>query len=103
MGAAFLNQLGPVQLHESSHEDGGDAYGPGPPMFVAAAVADEERVFCTHAESVKGRVTLGLDLERPYSGHEVDVEVSVTFERLGRNLVGPAEFEVERASLHRDY
>ena len=56
-----------------------------------------------HVESVKGKVTLGLDLERPYAGHEVDVEASVTFERLGRNLVGPAEFKVERASLHRDY
>lgn len=54
-------------------------------------------------ESVKGKVTLGLDLERPYAGHVVDVEASVTFERLGRNLVGPAEFEVERASLSRDY
>lgn len=56
-----------------------------------------------HVESVKGKVTLGLDLERPYAGHEVDVEASVTLERLGRNLVGPAELEVERASLNRDY
>lgn len=54
-----------------------------------------------HVESVKGKVTLGLDLERPYAGHEVDMESTVTFERLGRNLVGPAEFEVERASLNR--
>lgn len=56
-----------------------------------------------HTERVKGQVTLGLDLERPYAGHIVDVEATVTFERLGRNLVGPADFEVERASLNRDY
>ena len=56
-----------------------------------------------HVEQVKGQVTLGLDLERPYAGHIVDVEASVAFERLGRNLMGSAEFEVERASLNRDY
>lgn len=56
-----------------------------------------------HLEPVRGHVSLGLDLERPFAGNKVDVEATVSFQRLGRNLVGPAEFEVERASLNRDY
>jgi hypothetical protein len=37
--------------------------------------------------TVNGQVTLGIDTERPYSGHVVKVEVAVTLQRCGRRCL----------------
>lgn len=49
--------------------------------------------------SIRGHVTMEQDIERPYSGHRVDVEVVVTAERPGQAILGPATVRVSSAKL----
>jgi hypothetical protein len=49
--------------------------------------------------SIKGQVTMEQDIERPYSGHRIDVEVVVTAERPGQAILGPAMVRVSSAKL----
>jgi hypothetical protein len=53
--------------------------------------------------AVSGQVTLGIDTERPYSGHQVMVKVGVTMQRLGRRCLGEPEIEVLAAALDQDW
>jgi hypothetical protein len=53
--------------------------------------------------TVLGQVNLGIDTERPYSGHQVQFEVSVTLARSGRRCFESAEIEVLSAALDQDW
>lgn len=46
-----------------------------------------------------GHVGLGIDTERPYSGHKVNVEAKLTLERLGRHCFAEAEIDIVKAAL----
>ncbi|WP_047244105.1 hypothetical protein [Chromobacterium subtsugae] len=46
-----------------------------------------------------GHVDLGIDTERPYAGHRVNVESTLTLERLGLRCFGEPEVEVTNAAL----
>ncbi len=46
-----------------------------------------------------GHVALGMDTERPYSGHMVNVEATLTLERLGRHCFAKTDFEILKAAL----
>lgn len=54
---------------------------------------------------VSGHVTLGLDLERPYSGHQVLFSMEATIQRSGRRCFerDGAEFTVVTAGLDYDW
>ena len=56
---------------------------------------------------VTGHVNMEIDIERPYSGHHVDIDVMVTAERLGLSIIGQPTIEVTKAKLdfgwHPDY
>ena len=60
-------------------------------------VDDEDSI----EEEVVGHVTVEKDPpgDRAYSGHHIDVEVTVRVERLGRRLFGDVEVDVTRAKL----
>ena len=49
---------------------------------------------------VSGFIRMELDVERPYAGDQVDVEVNVSMKRLGRRLIGNVDVEFERVSRH---
>jgi hypothetical protein len=46
-----------------------------------------------------GHVGLGIDTERPYSGHKVNVEATLTLERLGRHCFAEMDINIVKASL----
>lgn len=46
-----------------------------------------------------GHVGLGIDIERPYSGHKVNVEVKLTLERLGRHCFAESDIHIVKAAL----
>lgn len=56
-----------------------------------------------YTEAMPVQVTLGLDLERPYCGHQVTCQVAVTTVRLGRRCFEAPEVEVLSAALDRDW
>lgn len=46
-----------------------------------------------------GHVGLGIDTERPYAGHKVNVEGTLTVERLGLRCFGEPEVDITKAAL----
>jgi len=52
---------------------------------------------------VSGQVTLGIDTERPYSGHKVKFEMEVTMYRCGRRCFERPEFDVVSSGLDYDW
>jgi hypothetical protein len=96
----FVESSGPVSsaMGDANHGGVSETYMPFEFAWSELPPAGE-----VHVEEVKGQVTLELDIERPYSGHEIAVIATVTLERLGRNIVGQPEFDVQSASLSRDY
>jgi hypothetical protein len=48
---------------------------------------------------LEGHVGLGIDLERPFAGNKVNVEGTLTVDRLGRCCFALPEVEVSRAAL----
>ena len=52
---------------------------------------------------VSGQVTLGIDIERPYSGHKVKFELEVTMYRCGRRCFERPEFDVVSSGLDYDW
>lgn len=46
-----------------------------------------------------GHVGLGIDTERPYAGHKVNVEGTLTVERLGLRCFGEPEIDITKAAL----
>jgi len=52
---------------------------------------------------LSGKITLGIDPERPYSGHIVNVEGTVEIHRLGQRVFGSSGFQVSNASLDMDW
>lgn len=56
-----------------------------------------------HVESVSVQVSLGIDIERPYSGHQVRCYADVTSIRLGRRFFERPEIEVNGAGLVMDW
>lgn len=61
--------------------------------FDAAPIGMSQRI------EIEGHVNMGIDTERPYSGHHIDVHASVTFSRIGRALVTEFAAAVDEASL----
>jgi hypothetical protein len=53
--------------------------------------------------TIHGQVNLGIDTERPYSGHQVDFEAAVTLVRCGRRCFEDCEIEVVSASLNQEW
>jgi hypothetical protein len=51
---------------------------------------------------VSGFIRMEIDRERPYTGHQVDVEVDVSMVRLGRRLIGDLDLEFESVWQHDD-
>ena len=49
---------------------------------------------------LKGYVRLGIDPERPYSGHILDVEATLGLERMGRQCFGPLDCQVKSAGVN---
>lgn len=64
---------------------------------------DKATVEQPYTENMPVQVTLGLDLERPYCGHQIKCQVAVTTVRLGRRCFEAPEVEVLSASLDRDW
>ncbi|CAN7332812.1 hypothetical protein [Rhizobacter sp. LjRoot28] len=54
-------------------------------------------------ETLNGHVTLGIDTERPYSGHQVMFEVAVTTTRSGLLCFDALDIEVLSAQLDQDW
>lgn len=50
-----------------------------------------------------GHVGLGIDTERPYAGHIVNVEGTLSVDRLGRQCYGAVECQVTKADLDMDW
>lgn len=48
---------------------------------------------------IDGQVTMELDLDRPYSGQQVDVEARLTVDRLGARLFGRPDLDITKARL----
>lgn len=53
--------------------------------------------------TISGQVNLGIDTERPYSGHQVQFEVAVSLARCGRRCFEAPEIEVLSAGLDYDW
>lgn len=53
-----------------------------------------------HVETVHGHVSMGIDQERPYYGHKIDVKVQLSFMRTGLRSIGDPDVEVEEAHLN---
>lgn len=56
-----------------------------------------------HTETVPVQITLGIDTERPYSGHQVMCKVAVTSTRCGLRCFEVPEVEVLSAGLDQDW
>jgi hypothetical protein len=56
-----------------------------------------------YTETVPVQVTLGIDTERPYSGHQVMCKVAVTSTRCGLRCFETPEVEVLSAGLDQDW
>ena len=52
---------------------------------------------------VAGHVSLGIDVDRPYSGHKIDFDAVVTMARCGRRCFEPPQVEVLSAGLDYDW
>lgn len=52
---------------------------------------------------LNGHVGLGIDTERPYSGHIVNVEGTLSVKRLGRLCFGSVDCQVTKAVLDQDW
>jgi hypothetical protein len=55
------------------------------------------------AVTIPGQITLGIDTERPYSGHKVRFKVAVTLPRRGQRCFEEAEIEVMSAALDQNW
>ncbi|QPF72686.1 hypothetical protein G8A07_06925 [Roseateles sp. DAIF2] len=64
---------------------------------------DKATIEQPYTETMPVQVTLGLDLERPYSGHQIKCQAAVTTVRLGRRCFEAPEVEVLSAALDRDW
>ena len=56
----------------------------------------------TFAASSKGMVTMHIDLERPYSGHQIRVRAKLSLTRWGRRCFDEASIEVTSAMIMGD-
>ena len=60
---------------------------------------DKATIKQPYTETMPVQVTLGLELERPYSGHQIKCQAAVTTVRLGRRCFEAPEVEVLSAAL----
>ncbi len=60
-------------------------------------VGESERI------EIDGHVTMEVDIERPYSGHHIDVKATIDFTRFGRQLLESVRAEIEDAKLSYDW
>lgn len=60
---------------------------------------DEVSIGAPLSIELDGHVSLGIDLERPYAGHKVNVKGFVNLERMGRHCFTTVECEVTHAKL----
>lgn len=49
--------------------------------------------------ALNGHVNLGIDTERPYAGHKINVDGTLTLDRFGLRCFGDAEVDVAKAAL----
>lgn len=63
----------------------------------AVQVGDSEQI------EIVGHVTMEVDIERPYSGHHIDVKAAISFTRFGRQLLQDVRTEIEDAKLSYDW
>lgn len=54
-------------------------------------------------EEFRGHINMGIDIERPYSGHHIDVLVRLSIERTGRVSIADPECEVIHGALSYDW
>lgn len=47
-----------------------------------------------------GHIAMGIDAERPYSGHKIEVKGTLEVERLGKRCLAAPVCDVEHAALH---
>lgn len=52
---------------------------------------------------IQGHVAMGIDTERPYSGHQIAIQARLTLERMGLATFGEYRCEVTRAQLDYDW
>ena len=52
---------------------------------------------------IQGHVAMGIDTERPYSGHQIDIQAQLTLERMGRATFGEYHCKVVQAKLDYDW
>lgn len=55
------------------------------------------------AVDIVGHIGLGIDTERPYAGHIVNIESNLSVERFGRQCFGAPDFQITRAELDTDW
>jgi YozE SAM-like fold len=48
---------------------------------------------------IDGHITMEIDIERPYSGHRIEVNATLILSRIGRSIVGTAYCRVNSAKL----
>jgi hypothetical protein len=63
----------------------------------AGQIGDSEQI------EIDGHVTMEPDIERPYSGHHIDVKATIDFTRFGRQLLQGVRMEIVEAKLSYDW
>lgn len=78
-----------------NHDGVSEVYMPlDPTEFTEVA-----KVGQVHVEESKGTITMHMDPERPYSGHQIRVEATLSMTRLGRRCFDEASVEIVFASV----
>lgn len=55
-----------------------------------------------YTAKTKGMITMHIDPERPYSGHQIQVDANLSLERLGRRCFGDPSIEITFATILGD-
>lgn len=55
------------------------------------------------AIDIDGHVGLGIDIERPYAGHIVNIKGNLSVARFGRQCFGAPDFQITNAKLDTDW
>lgn len=86
---------GPMAM---TNNDGiGEIYLPFELDLDAVPVGDSELI------EIDGHITMEVDVERPYSGHHIDVKATVVFSRLGRQIFREVSADILDAELSYDW
>ncbi|MCA8116935.1 hypothetical protein [Burkholderia cepacia] len=86
------------QMELANHDGIGEVYLP-----FDLALANLPPPGETNEIEVLGHIGMNQDLERPYSGHVIDIEASVSVERTGRVSIAEPDITVLQAKLNYDW